>query len=92
MIISFKDKATVKIWHGQRINKIPDRQIIGRRKLRMLNNSQNLNDLRLPPSNGLEKLKGVRKEFYSIKINNQWRIIFRWNNNHAYEVSILDYH
>jgi Plasmid maintenance system killer protein len=58
----------------------------------MLNNSQNLNDLRVPPSNKLEKLSGKLKEFYSIRINNQWRIIFKWANGNAYEVEIIDYH
>lgn len=67
-------------------------QQVGRRKLRMLNNSHNVNDLRIPPSNRLEKLKGNKKKFYSIRINNQWRIIFKWENNHSFEVEIIDYH
>lgn len=58
----------------------------------MLNNSQDLNDLMIPPSNRLEKLKGNLKEFYSIRINNQWRIKFKWNNGNAFEVEIVDYH
>ena len=58
----------------------------------MLNNSRDVNDLRIPPSNRLEKLKGNKKDFYSIRINNQWRIIFKWENNHSIEVEILDYH
>ena len=58
----------------------------------MLNNSQNFSDLRIPPSNRLEKLKGEVKDFYSIRINDQWRIIFQWENNHAHEVEITDYH
>lgn len=57
----------------------------------MLNNSQNLADLQIPPSNKLEKLKGNRKDFYSIRINNQWRIIFKWANGNVLEVEILDY-
>jgi len=93
MIISFGSKITEKIWHGERVKNIPlEIQQIGRRKLRMLNNSQNLTDLRIPPSNRLEKLKGNRKEFYSIRINNQWRIIFKWENNHSLNVEIIDYH
>ena len=93
MIISFGEKQTEKIWQGTRVKELPNEiQQIGRRKLRMLNNSQNLNDLRVPPSNKLEKLSGKLKEFYSIRINNQWRIIFRWNNGNAYEVEIIDYH
>lgn len=58
----------------------------------MINNSIDINDLRIPPANRLEKLKGDLKEFYSIRINNQWRIIFRWENGNAFEVEILDYH
>jgi toxin HigB-1 len=93
MIISFGSKDSEKIWLGERVKKIPiEIQRIGRRKLRMINNSQDLNDLRIPPSNRLEKLKGKNKDFYSIRINDQWRIIFRWDNNNAYEVKILDYH
>ena len=93
MILSFGSKDTEKIWLGERVKKIPiEIQQIGRRKLRMLNNSQDIVDLRIPPSNKLEKLKGKSKDFYSIRINDQWRIIFRWENHHAYNVEILDYH
>jgi proteic killer suppression protein len=93
MILSFGSKDTEKIWNGERIKRIPlEIQQIGRRKLRMLNNSQNTRDLSIPPSNKLEKLSGKLKEFYSIRINNQWRIIFKWENNHASEVEIIDYH
>jgi proteic killer suppression protein len=65
---------------------------MARRKLRMLNNSQDLADLQIPPSNRLEKLKGNYKDFYSIRINGQWRIIFNWNNGNADQVEIVDYH
>ena len=93
MIVSFGDKNTEKIWNGERIKRLPNEiQEIGRRKLRMLNNSQNLSDLQIPPSNRLEKLKGNLKEFYSIRINDQWRIIFKWNNGNASNVEIIDYH
>jgi len=93
MIVSFGSKVTEKIWQGERVKKLPlEIQQVGRRKLRMLNNSRDVNDLRIPPSNRLEKLKGNKKEFYSIRINNQWRIIFKWENNHSLEVEILDYH
>ena len=93
MIISFGSKDTEKIWQGERVKKIPfEIQQIGRRKLRMLNNSQNMTDLRIPPSNRLERLKGKGKDFHSIRINDQWRIVFRWNNNHTYDVKIMDYH
>jgi len=93
MIISFGSKDTEKIWNGERVKRVPiEIQQVGRRKLRMLNNSQNVGDLRIPPSNKLEKLVGNHKDFYSIRINDQWRIIFRWENNHALEVEIIDYH
>jgi proteic killer suppression protein len=93
MIISFGSKKTEKIWMGERVGKLPiEIQGIGRRKLRMLNNSSNLEDLKIPPSNRLEKLKGKDKRFYSIRINDQWRILFIWENNNASQVEILDYH
>jgi len=93
MIISFGSKETEKIWNGIVVKK-PSIEIqqIGRRKLRMLNNSQNISDLRIPPSNRLEKLNWNLKEFYSIRINNQWRIIFCWENGNASQVEIIDYH
>ena len=93
MIIGFSSKDTEKIWMGERVKNLPDEiQEIGRRKLRMLNNSQNLADLRIPPSNRLEKLSGKSKDFYSIRINDQWRIVFLWLDGNASEVSIVDYH
>ena len=93
MIISFGSKDTENIWQGNRVKKIPmEIQKIGRRKLRMLNNSQNIADLRIPPSNRLARLKGKAKNYYSIRINDQWRIVFKWKNDHAHEVEILDYH
>ena len=93
MIVSFGSKDTEKIWQGETVKKMPlEIQKIGRRKLRMVNNSQNLSDLKIPPSNRLEKLKAKEKAFYSIRINDQWRIIFKWKNNHAHEVEIIDYH
>lgn len=93
MIISFGSKETEKIWNGI-VDKKPSIEIqqIGRRKLRMLHNSQNLTDLRIPPSNRLEKLTGNLKNLYSIRINNQWRIIFYWENENASNVEIVDYH
>lgn len=93
MIISFGSKETEKIWNGDRVKNLPvEIQQIGRRKLRMLNNSQSLTDLRIPPSNRLEKLSGNMSEFYSIRINDQWRIIFKWEERNATEVTITDYH
>jgi proteic killer suppression protein len=93
MILSFGSKETEKIWNGERVKNLPlEIQQIGRRKLRMLNNSQNLADLRIPPSNRLEKLSGKMSDFYSIRINDQWRIIFKWEDGNTTEVTIIDYH
>jgi proteic killer suppression protein len=93
MIVSFGNSETEKVWNGTRVKKYPNEiQNIGRRKLRMLNNSVGLADLRIPPSNRLEKLSGNLKDFYSIRINDQWRIIFKWNSGNAFEVEIIDYH
>lgn len=91
MIVSFGSKATEKIWKGERVKHLPlEIQTIGRRKLRMLNNALDLADLRIPPSNRLEKLQG--SDFYSIRINDQWRIVFLWNHGQVYDVEIMDYH
>jgi proteic killer suppression protein len=93
MIKSFGDKESEKIWNGIRSNKLPNEiQDVARRKLRMIHNAQDVDDLRIPPANRLEKLKGDLQEYYSIRINNQWRIIFKWINNDAYEIRIEDYH
>jgi len=93
MIKSFGSKETEKIWNGQISKKLPGEiQNIARRKLRMINNAMDLNDLRIPPANRLEKLKGTKSQFYSIRINRQWRIVFVWNNGHCNKVEIMDYH
>ena len=93
MIASFGSKETEKIWEGERVKKIPlTVQEVGRRKLRMINNAADLADLRIPPANRLEKLSGNLKSFYSIRINDQWRIIFKWAAGNASEVEIVDYH
>ena len=93
MITSFGSKETEKIWDGDRVKNLPTEiQQIGRRKLRMLNNSQNLTDLKIPPSNKLEKLSGKMRDFYSIRVNDQWRIVFKWEDGNANEVTIIDYH
>jgi proteic killer suppression protein len=93
VIISFAGKETEKIWNGIQSRKLPaDIQNVARRKLRMINNSQKVNDMRIPPANHLEKLSGNLADFYSIRINKQWRIIFKWENDNALEVEIVDYH
>jgi proteic killer suppression protein len=93
MIESFGSKETERIWRGEQVTKLPlEVQKIGRRKLRMLNNSHSIGDLRVPPANRLEKLSGNLKDFYSIRINDQWRIIFQWLDGNASKVEIVDYH
>jgi proteic killer suppression protein len=93
MIRSFGSKETEKIWNGIKSTKLPGEiQKVARRKLRMINNSIDVNDLRIPPSNRLEMLKGDLSGFYSIRINDHWRIIFKFTNGNAFEVEIVDYH
>jgi proteic killer suppression protein len=93
MIRSFKCKETELIFSRQRSRKLPPEiQQVALRKLRMLNRAMTLNDLRIPPANHLEKLKGDREYQYSIRINNQWRICFEWLEGDAYNVEIVDYH
>ncbi|MDE2800566.1 MAG: type II toxin-antitoxin system RelE/ParE family toxin [Gemmatimonadota bacterium] len=93
MIRSFKDRETRRIFQRIRSRKLPnDIQQTALRKLRMLNRSTTLADLRVPPANRLEKLRGDRIGQYSIRINDQWRICFTWQNGDAYNVEIVDYH
>jgi proteic killer suppression protein len=93
MIKDFGDIESEKIWNGIRSKKLPNEiQDVARRKLRIINNAQNVNDLRIPPANRLEKLKGALQEYYSLRINNPWRIIFKWINDDAYDIRIVDYH
>jgi len=93
MIKSFKDKETGRIFNGQFSRKLPQNiQRIAERKLIMLHRSTNLDDLRIPPSNRLEALKGDRNGQHSIRINDQWRICFEWRIEGVYEVEIVDYH
>ena len=93
MIKNFKDDETQKIYQRQRSRKLPsDIQQVALRKLRMINNSVSINDLRVPPANHLEKLSGNRAGQWSIRINDQWRVCFRWEGSDAYDVEIADYH
>ena len=93
MIRTFKDRETEKLFNRIFSKKLPaDIQDIALRKLRMLNRSINLNDLKIPPANRLEKLKKDREGQYSIRINDQWRICFEWHQNDAFKVEIVDYH
>lgn len=96
MIISFGDRVTSDLYHGisnSRVKRLP-LQIVESAlyKLDMLNAAQILDDLRSPPGNRLESLKGEFSGFHSIRINSQWRIVFRWQTSNAYDVRIIDYH
>ncbi len=93
MIRNIKCKETELVWQGIVSRKLPkDIQQVARRKLRMLNNAKSINDLRIPPNNRLEALKGNRKGQHSIRINKQWRICFVWVNGIVDRVEIVDYH
>lgn len=93
MIKTFKSKETEKVWEGRSSKRFPiEIQQIARRKLRMINNSMDVNDLRIPPSNRLEKLSGKLNSYHSIRVNDKWRIMFRWKQGHAFDVQIIDYH
>lgn len=93
MIRSFRSKEAERVFNRTRSAKLPgDIQQVALRKLRMLNRSSSLADLRVPPANRLERLKGDREGQYSIRINEQWRICFRWVDGDAFDVEIVDYH
>jgi proteic killer suppression protein len=93
MILSFSCKETEKLAGGRFSRKLPTAiQRIAARKLKLLNDSVELNDLRVPPANRLEALKGIRKGQHSIRINDQWRICFQWHKGNASDVEIVDYH
>ena len=93
MIVSFCDGETATIWAGRSSRRLPsDIQAGALRKLRLLNNARRLDDLRVPPANRLEALRGDRRGQHSIRINDQWRICFVWKEGHAHQVEIVDYH
>ena len=93
MIRSFADRETELIWSGRRSRRLPsDMQAVALRKLRLINVAKGLDDLRMPPGNRLELLKGDLAGYYSIRINDQWRICFVWSEGGASNVKILDYH
>lgn len=92
MIKSFRDREAERIWQGRFSKRLPEQiQRVARRKLRMVNNAVSLDDLRIPPANHLEALSGDRAGQHSIRINDQWRICFVWNDG-AEQVEIVDYH
>lgn len=93
MIKSFRDKETAKVWNRKYSKKLPnDIQERALMKLQQLHAAGDLKDLSIPASNQLEALKGHRKGEYSIRINKQWRVCFKWKDGHAWEVEIADYH
>ncbi len=93
MIRSFADSETELIWSGRRSRKLPsDIQAVALRKLRMISQAKTVSDLRVPPGNRLETLKGNRTGQYSIRINDQWRICFTWLEEGPRDVEIVDYH
>ncbi|MBT4384797.1 type II toxin-antitoxin system RelE/ParE family toxin [Candidatus Peregrinibacteria bacterium] len=93
MIKTFNCKETEKIFNRNFSRKLPTSiQRTSLKKLNIIHAATSINDLRIPPSNHLERLKGSRKNQHSIKINKQWRICFKWKENDAYELEITDYH
>jgi proteic killer suppression protein len=93
VIASFNDKEAERIWQGEFSRRLPQEiQDVARRKLRMLNAARTLMDLRVPPANRLEALKGARSGQFSIRINDQWRICFKFTAGQASNVEIVDYH
>jgi proteic killer suppression protein len=93
MIVSFGDSETEKVWNGVRSRRLPlDIQAVALRKLRLINAAKRLDDLRMPPGNRLERLKDDRAGQWAIRINDQWRIAFRWTEGGTEDVAIVDYH
>ena len=92
MIRSFGDKATEALFHGRRTRFPTEVRRIGRRKLDMLHAATQLQDLRSPPGNRLELLKGKLKGLHSIRVNEQWRVVFRWEASDAFDAKVTDYH
>ena len=93
MIVGFRDAETAKIWRGERSRRLPsDIQAAALRKLRLVNAAKLVDDLRVPPGNRLEPLRGDRAGQWSIRINDQWRICFHWTEGGAHDVEIVDYH
>lgn len=92
MIKSFGDRDTQRLFADHVVKRFQGFARPAKRKLEAVNAAARLDDLSVPPSNRLEKLKGGLKDFYSIRVNDQWRVIFQWIDGHAHEVSIIDYH
>jgi len=93
MIKSFSDKHTKSLFNRQKVRKYPPSILkVAYRKLLLIDAVEKIEDLKIPPGNRLEKLSGNLAGKFSIRINNQWRIVFAWKENNAYEVKIIDYH
>jgi proteic killer suppression protein len=96
MIVSFGDRATEDLFHGRTTSRVRNFPVdivrIALRKLDMLNTAESLLDLRSPPANRLESLKGDYEGFYSIRVNEQWRIVFQWEGHNCFDVRLTDYH
>ena len=92
MIVSFKNQDVENLFNGFRVARFVNIESVAMRKLAMLNRVVELGELRVPPNNRLEVLKGNRQGQYSIRVNDQWRICFRFENGHVYDVEIVDYH
>jgi proteic killer suppression protein len=92
VILSFRDADTESLFRGQRVPRWRQIEAVAMRKLAMLNRAGRIDDLRVPPNNRLEKLKGKRAGQWSIRVNDQWRVCFRWHAANAYDVEIVDYH
>lgn len=93
MMKSFSDKSTEALFNRQRVKKLPSTILkVAYRKLLIIDAAEKLDDLKIPPGNRLEKLSGDLSGKFSIRINQQWRIIFSWKENCAYEIEIKDYH
>jgi len=93
MVLSFRDRETEKVWNGLRTRRLPgDIQAVALRKLRLINVANRIDDLKVPPGNRLEPLKADRAGQWSIRINDQWCICFRWTEGGAEDVEIVDYH
>jgi proteic killer suppression protein len=92
MISTFKCSDTGALFNGKRVTRFVNIQVVALRKLAMLNRAENLGDLHIPPNNRLEQLKRDRLGQWSVRINDQWRVCFRFEGGHAYDVEIVDYH